>query len=152
MKSKLLIPVIVVSFVVVGTIAVKQSHPILQDRKLIEIRRKDESFIHMVAGAIRITQTNKEEVFLPGIRAPDVRVFDNWLEAAWLPVALLDDIDPKELILAVVMRTSINDGGWLVFESQRAVLLSHSEIAQLLVSRFGSSADMPKLIYNSSHD
>lgn len=101
-----------------------------------------------VAGVTRITPKGREQVFLPGIRIPTALEGgeDNWHESVWVPVASPREIDPGELVLAVVVRPTHREVGWVVFESQRAVLLPRTEIAQLLVSRFGSITHAANLI------
>jgi hypothetical protein len=145
MKTNIYFIIVTVLVFLVGMATGKHAQPLVQEPKVLETANFSSTPLCLISGAVRATRAGKEMVHLPGIRIV-VREEDA-PDASWFPTTTLDNIGQQEKVLAVVARPSINDDGWVVFESQRAVLLPRNEIAQLLVNRFGSNDAFVKLMY-----
>jgi hypothetical protein len=141
MISSRIFLVVIVFFFLVGLVTGRRTRPLVEESKACNRP------VCRSAGGYRISPTGEEEVYLPGIRTASRE--DNWSEAVWVPVAKLNEIQPQELVLAVVVRPTVEEVGWVVFESQRAVSLPRSEIAQLLVRRFAPGHQVLSLILHS---
>jgi hypothetical protein len=146
MRSTLLFLVVIVFFFLAGLVAGRRTLPLVKESKQLSTVRSGAPVCRS-AGGYRISPTGKEEVYLPGIRMASRE--DNWSEAVWVPVAKLNEIQPQELVLAVVVLPTVEEVGWVVFESLRAVKLPRSEIAQLLVKRFAPGHEVLSLIMHS---
>ena len=143
MKANIHYIIISVTVFLVGLTMGKHSRQVSEEPQDAASSHVKDPIRCLIAGGIRGTPGGKDLVFLPGIRM--VYREDDWSEASWIPVASIQEIGEEEQVIAVMMRSSFIDEGWVVFESQRAVLLARTEIAQLLTTRFKKLLDPAKL-------
>jgi hypothetical protein len=145
MKTNIYFIIVTVLVFLAGVGMGKHSQPMVQETKVPEVDHFSSTPHCLIAGAVRGTGAGKVIVFLPGVRM--VLHEEDVPAAFWFPVASLKDIGQEEKVMAVVARPTMNDNGWVVFASQRAVLLNRNEISQLLVDRFASIDEHDKLMY-----
>lgn len=150
MKANITSIIVTAGFFLIGLQMGRQPQPSVQERKASATTNFTNAPICMMAGAVRGTREGKEIVYLPGVRVPFRE--EDWSESVWIPVASMSDIAPQEKVLTIQVRPSLEEFGWVVFESQRAVLLPRVEIAQLLVNRFAAFDEVLKLWYKRPND
>jgi hypothetical protein len=143
MKANMHYIIVAVTVFLIGLSMGRHSRPSTETPEDVKNSHFKDPIKCLLAGGVRGTQGGKDVVFLPGIRM----VFreEDWPDACWIPVASIQEIGEQEQIMAVTIRSSFMDEGWVVFESQRAVLLPRNEIAQLLNTRFKQLLEPSKL-------